>query len=342
MSDPDLVENIVKALDVKTGSTERRPVHTIGIGATGYFEPSPVAAKYCIAEHFDTDRTDVAVRFSNGSGSVDEHDGWNDVRGMAVRFYLQDSRPTDLVAMTLPEFFAPTPETFLKFALEARPAPCKRQSAWTKIREYLKLQLPMPDPYENQEERPDEGAIGFANDHLWAQPAVLNASAIGAPVSYVRAAYHAVHTFIVEGKDHIKRPVRFTWQPIEGVLNTVRTHSPDDDYLKGDLRRRVSKGPQRFSLMMMLGEIGDKFDDPTQAWPPHRIRINMGTLRIDDVPEDQQKHCEKLSFNPWLMTRGIDPSGDPILRIRKDVYQYSSERRHAIPCPFAGHGRDDK
>lgn len=342
MSDPDLVADIVKALDIDTGSTERRPVHTIGIGATGYFKPSAVAPKYCIAEHFNTDRTNVAVRFSNGSGSIEEHDGWNDVRGMAVRFYLQKNPPTDLVAMTLPEFFAPTPKDFLQFARAARPARCERQSAWTKIKEYLKLQLPMPDPYEGQTERPDEGAIGFANDHLWAQPAVLNASAIGAPVSYVRAAYHAVHTFIVKGGDGNKRPVRFTWQPIKGVLNTVRTHSPDDDYLKDDLRKRISKAPQRFSLMMMIGEIGDKFDDPTLAWPPHRTRINMGTLRIDDVPEDQEKHSEKLSFNPWLTTKGIDPSGDPILKIRKDVYEYSSKRRHAIPCPFGDHGRDDK
>ena len=34
---------------------------------------------------------------------------------MATRFHLADGAATDLIAMTLPEFFTPTLETFLPF-----------------------------------------------------------------------------------------------------------------------------------------------------------------------------------------------------------------------------------
>jgi catalase len=68
MDDRELVEDIVEALDISGGSTKRRPVHTIGIGAKGFFEPSPIAHDYCIAEHFQpsAEKVPVDVRFSNG------------------------------------------------------------------------------------------------------------------------------------------------------------------------------------------------------------------------------------------------------------------------------------
>ncbi len=340
MSDPKLVEDIVHALDVKGGSPKRRPVHTVGIGATGYFKASAIAQEFCTAEHFkkQAETVPVAVRFSNGMGVVEEHDGWSDVRGMAVRFDLGEGQSTDLIAMTLPVFFAPDPETFLEFALHARPAPCEVASPWSKIKSYLKLQLPMPDPYPGQDERPNEGATAFADKHAWAQPAVLQASVIGAPVSYVRATYHAVHTFIVTAPDGTDRYVRFHWAPIAGVLRTDPEEPPKDQYLKKDLKDRLSKGIERFSLMMTIGETGDDFADSTKQWPPHRKRVMMGTLTLDNVPEDQEAHNEKLSFNPMHLTDGIRPSEDAVLKIRKDVYEFSSNRRGGIPCPFSGAG----
>ena len=338
---PKLVQDIVEALDIPGGNTRRRPVHTVGIGATGYFKPSPVAHDFCVAEHFqpkpETQSVPVDVRFSNGMGVEAEHDGWSDVRGMAVRFHLTNGRSTDLVSMTLPVFFAPTPETFLDFARHARPKPCHRETPWQKIKDYLRLELPMPDPYPGQKDRPNEVATAFANEHVWAQPAVIDASSIGAPVSYVRATYHAVHTFVVTGQDKQKRWVRFTWAPIAGVLNTDTRNPPEDKYLQKDLRKRLAKDrTERFSLIMQIGEAGDDFDNSTRQWPPHRKRVMMGTLTLEHVPDDQEAHSEKLSFNPWHLTPGIDPSGDPVLRIRKDVYAYSSNRRGGIPCPFSG------
>ena len=112
MDSPDIAEELVKALRRPDGRLDLRPVHAIGIGATGYFEASDVARDYCIAEHFQGGRIPTTVRFSNGSGCAVVHDGWSDVRGMATRFHLANGGETDLIAMTLPEFFTPTPEFF--------------------------------------------------------------------------------------------------------------------------------------------------------------------------------------------------------------------------------------
>ncbi|NNC35976.1 MAG: catalase, partial [Hyphomonadaceae bacterium] len=143
----------------------------------------------------------------------------------------------------------------------------------------------------------------------------------------------------VTAPDNVRRWVRFTWQPIEGVLNTDPAKTPVDDYLDAELRDRLSgQGTARFSLMMTIGENGDDMDDPTRPWPLHRMRVAMGILTIDTVldAEQQRENIEKMSYNPWLLTKGIEASEDPVLRIRKQAYEISSKERGANACPFSG------
>ncbi|MEM6889858.1 MAG: catalase [Pseudomonadota bacterium] len=332
---PGIAEKLVEVLQRPDGDTALRPVHTIGISATGYFKPSPIARNFCVAQHFRDQRTDVIVRFSNGSGAAQVRDGWSDVRGLAVRFHLKGGGDTDLIAMTLPEFFSPTPEDFLDFALAAKPKLYKGEKPWQKIFNLLHLILPKRDPYPGETISPDEGAIKFADNNPHAQLAVLQAAEIGAPVSYVRAAYHAVHTFIVTDPDGARRCVRFSWQPIAGVLKTDPHLPPEDNFLRQELKDRLALEPARFSLMMTIGEVGDNFNDSSRPWPPHRKRIMMGTLTLNAVPEDQIEHSEKLSFNPGLLTEGIEASDDPVLQIRIDSYRVSSAWRGGTPCPFS-------
>ena len=254
---------------------------------------------------------------------------------MATRFHLAGGAATDLIAMTLAEFFTPTPETFLNFAVASKPAPYLRESPWRKILDMLMLKLPLRNPYPGETISPDAGAIRFADQNKFAQLAVFEAASIGAPVSYARASYHAVHSFIVTAPDGTRRWVRFTWQPVAGVLNTDPKPTPVDSYLQKELHDRLNAGPARFSLMMSIGENGDDFNDPSRPWPSHRLQVMMGTLTLDAVPEDQKAHCERLSFNPWLLTKGIEPSDDPVLQVRKKAYEISSSNRHALPCPFS-------
>ncbi|SDS98179.1 catalase [Bradyrhizobium canariense] len=338
MDDIPVAQRLVDAVisDFPDHAAGTRPVHTIGIGVDGYFVASDVARTYCIAEHFQGQQVDASVRFSNGSGSPVQHDGWNDVRGMATKFHLKDGAATDLIAMTLGEFFSRTVDDFFAFTTAARQTPVKRESPWQKFLDMLQLKQPLPDPYRRQTESGDAGTLAYANGHRFAQLGVFQAGMIGAPVSYARATYHAVHTFVVTGPDGIRRNVRFSWQPVAGVCTTDPTAAPVDKYLHQELRDRLEQWPARFMLMMTIGEAGDAIDDPTQPWPAKRLRVVMGTLTLTKVADDQAAAAEHISFNPCRLGPGIEPSGDPILHARRDAYQESCQRRGGNSCPLSG------
>jgi catalase len=345
MDEPSLAERLVDAVisDFPDHRPGTRPVHTIGIGVEGDFTASDVARNYCIAEHFSGETVKVSVRFSNGSGSPTEHDGWNDVRGMATRFHLNSGAATDLIAMTLGEFFSRTVDDFFAFTTAARQTPVQKESPWRKILDMLQFKPSTSDPYPGETRNGDAGTLGYANRHRFAQLGVFQAGMIGAPVSYARATYHAVHTFVVTDPDGIRRNVRFSWQPVAGVRTYARTDPlQPDQYLHQELKDRLDQWPARFMLMRTIGDAGDAIDDPTQPWPAKRLRVVMGTLTLKEVPKDQADAAEKISFNPCRFVPGIEASGDPILHARRDAYEESRRRRGGTPCPFHGGPSDAK
>jgi catalase len=336
MNNPSVAKQLVDAVisDFPDHAAGTRPVHTIGIGVDGYFEASDVARNYCIAEHFGGSRVPVLVRFSNGSGSPVQHDGRSDARGMATRFFLKEGAATDLIAMTLGEFFVPTVDDFLAFCKAAQPKPVRRESAWQKVLDMLQLKPPLADPFPGQTTGGDAGTLDYANHHRFAQLGVFQAGLIGAPVSYARATYHAVHTFVVVDPDGIRRHVRFSWQPVAGVRNTDPAAPPVDKYLQAELTERLKQLPDRFMLMMTIGEAGDAVNDPTRPWPDKRVRVVMGTLTLTNVATDQKARCEQVGFNPCRLHTGIELSDDPILRARREAYEVSRKSRGATACPF--------
>jgi catalase len=333
MVDASVAKQLVEAIiaNLPAPVPGRRPVHTIGVGVKGEFVASEVAGSYCIAEHFKGATIPVSVRFSNGLGGPTQHDGWSDVRGMATRFHLPDGTASDLIATTLGEFFVRNVADFFEFSEVAKLAPYRRQSPWQKLLDLLQLKVPLRNPYPNETENVNAGALRYANGHRFAQLGVVQAAVIGAPVSYARASYHAVHTFIVTAPDEVRRPVRFSWQPVAGVRNTDEA-VPRDHYLREELESRLRRWPARFLLMMTIGEASDALDDPTQPWPVQRSRVVMGTLTLIKVAEDQAADGERISFNPCRLAPGIEVSKDPILAARKDAYEVSREMRGG--CPF--------
>ena len=317
-----------------------RPVHTYGLGLTGHFVAADVAPRYCRAEHLSGRRIPVTVRFSSGSGGADRHDERPDVRGMATRFHLADDAATDLIAMTLGVFFVRTPEQFLQFTASGIPQKDKPEGWFAKLRDVLRLRLPgQLDPKFGEKESGTKGLATYAGSHSFARAGVVGAGLAGVPASWARAKYHAVHTFVIENDEGARRWVRFAWQPVAGVypLDQFSIQPEGElatDFLADEMRSRLTRQPVRFVLKMTIADPGDAVDDPTIPWPVTRKAVMMGMLVLTDIADDQSADCERMSFNPMRMTPGIEPSDDPILRARKEAYEWSASERDALPCPF--------
>lgn len=318
-------------------AADTRWAHTHGLGVTGHFVASEVARTFCIAEHFQGHSVAVTARFSNGSSDFVRHDERPDTRGLAVKFHCADGADHDLLSMTLNVFGARTREDFLGVADAFVPKPVQPESWFRRhILDPLMLRNPLPTLPVGVTVSGGPGLAQYAGSHAFARAFTIEAGLSQVPVSWGRTAYHAVHTFVAVGPDGERRPVRFTWQPVDGVFPVPpdQLAAKTTDFLTAEMRARLARSALQFTLKMMIGDPGDDLDDPSKSWPVTRQTVNMGTLFIDEIAQEEEVDVERLSFNPMRLPPGIEPSGDEILRARGDIYVLGSKERGAIACPM--------
>jgi catalase len=319
----ELIDGILR--DFPGHQAGSRPIHAPGVCVTGRFRGDPVAPRYCIAEHLAGQWVPVTVRFSDGTGLPAVPAGDKPVRGMAVKFHLDDVRETDLVAMSIPVFFTRTVEAFKEFTAAACPAPIPRSPLWRRLADQLTLATVAPPPPQDRTESAEAGIFAFANAHPEAGPAVLAAGTQIAPASYTTLAYYAVHAFRLIAADGSPCWARLDWEPVAGIV----TGTPGAD-LRPALDDALSSGRAQFVLRAQIADVDDDPADPTRPWPPHRRRVVLGQLWLDRRVTDQGTGCEQLSFNPARLVPGIEGHpDDPIFQVRGEVYARSHERRIA-------------
>lgn len=339
MTSPISAEQMLTAFkaDVSDHPNGMRWAHTHGVGIVGQFVASAVARDYCIADHWQGHPTPVTVRLSNGSSEAQRHDEYPDTRGMAVKFHHRDGTESDLLAMTLPVFGAKTREEFLEVSQAFVPRPVTPTSWFrAKILDPLLLQQAPPALPPGVTLSGGPGLAVYAGSHQFARAFVLDAGQSQVPVSWARTAYHAVHTFVIVGPDGLRRFVRFSWQPVDGVFPVPPNDMADlaPDFLTTEMRARLAHAPARFTLRMTIGEVGDAVDDPTQEWPVTRRSVQVGMLYLERMASERGIDVESLSYNPMRLPAGIEPSADAILHARGEIYQLGCRERGGQGCPF--------
>ena len=319
-----------------------RWAHTHGLGVVGHFVASDVARDFCIAAHFQGSAVPVTARFSNGSSDPARHDERPDTRGLAVKFHYANDTDHDLLSMTMNVFGARTREDFLGVSKAFVPKPVQPESWFRRtILDPLMLRNPLPPMPAGVTISGGPGLAQYAGSHDFARAFTIEGGLLQVPVSWARTAYHAVHTFMAVGPDDVRRPVRFSWQPVDGVFPVPADELPakSTTFLTAEMQTRLAQAAAQFTLKMMIGDAGDALDDPSMTWPVTRQTVNMGTLHIEQLAQERDVDVERLSFNPMRLPPGIEASSDQILRARGEIYQLGCKERSGIGCPLhAGSG----
>ena len=300
-----VIRRIVDAMRALAGPHPGfRPVHAKGLVCSGTLRPSAEARRITRAPHFSGPPVPAIIRFANGSGNPDVHDGTPNVRSMSVKFQLADGQNADILANSVEGFIARTPEELLEF-----------------------LQAQLPDPASG---RPDPEALPrFLAGHPAARAFVERLTKKPVPASYAQATYHAEHAFRFTGADGTSRVGRYRFVPEAGEAFLA----PDDagkrsaSFLREELDARLKRGPVTFHLRLQLAEPGDPTDDVTALWPERRTLVDLGRLDIAGLSPTSAADERRLIFDPANRPDGIDLSDDPVLRARSAAYTISYERR---------------
>jgi catalase len=147
--------------------------------------------------------------------------------------------------------------------------------------------------------------------------------------SYAGITYYGIHAFRwLDAEGHVTN-VRYVLGPAAPAakLSAKAAKQGGPDYLQHELRDRLATGPARFTLSLIIGEVGDPTDDPSAAWPASRRRVSAGQLTLEAIDGERDTGDDVLVFDPTRVVDGIECSDDPVLKFRGAAYTESVARR---------------
>ena len=100
-----------------------------------------------------------------------------------------------------------------------------------------------------------------------------------------------------------------------------------DDFLADELRKRAAGKSIAFNFNVQIAEQGDVVNDATVPLPANRKVVTAGRLVIDKVEAGVGGACDKITYNPLVLPKGVGPSADPTLIARPASYGISLSRR---------------
>jgi catalase len=280
-----------------------RKAHAKGVCATAVFEPSREAKYFKNAPLFGQDSLPAIVRFSIGSANPSADERIPGARGMGMQIKLPDGSAHTITGNSTPVFSGKDPETFLGF-----------------------LRTLVPDD-SGQVNYAQVGAYVAANPSV--QASTMWARTTPAPTSYANTPYFGLHTFFFEDPQ-TKETFKYRWQlsPTLGDigLTAEQTANMPAIFLADKIKAQVADRDMKvsFTLRATIGQEADTNVDPSDVWPADREQVTMGSVTITEVGG---LACDKLNFDPNILSSGFTPSADPVLRMRSPAYGISFGKR---------------
>lgn len=303
-----LTRELLEAFDTVNGGVHPgyRPAHAKGILLSGTFTPSSQAAGLTRAPHAVRPSTPVAVRFSDSTGlpNVADNDAEHaSPRGFALRFYLAEHSHTDIIGHSTEGFPTRTGEELaelLRAVAASGPGASK------------------PLPIEK-----------FLGSH----PAALAFVQIPKPIpsSFARDSYYGVNAFRFTNAQGTSVYGRYRILPFDGndFLDAAAAGKKDANFLFTEMEQRIARGPVRMRIQVQTAAPGDVTDDATVQWPAGRPLVDFGTFELNTLAPEGEAAQRHIIFDPIPRVDGIEPSADPLLDTRANVYLASGRRRRA-------------
>jgi catalase len=303
----EIAKEAIQALDgLSDGDHRHRPAHAKGILLVGSFSPTPDAATLSRAPHFHAPSTPVTVRFSDFAGipnPADNDPNQSSPRGCATRFHLGEHSHTDIVAHSADGFPVRTAQEFVEFLGAIRASGPDAAH---------------PNPIEQ-----------FLGSHPKALAFVQIPKPI--PTSFARESYFSVTAYKFIDAAGTVRHVRYRVLPDAGneYLSPEGAAAKGPNFLMEEVGARLANGPIKMKITVQIAADGDIVDDATEHWPAERPQVSLGVVTLTALVPNDDAEGRRIIFDPIPRVDGIEPSADPLLDTRADVYLMTGKRRRA-------------
>ena len=298
-----------------------RIVHAKGSGAYGTFTVTNDITRYSRAKVFSEvgKQTRMFQRMSTVGGEKGSADSERDPRGFALKFYTEDGN-WDMVGNNTPIFFIKDPKKFPDFIHTQKRDPHTNLKSATMVWDFLSLN---PESLHQ--------VMFLMSDR-------------GTPYGYRHMHGYGSHTYSLVNSNNERFYIKFHIRTQQGVKNLTREEAnqlrTDPDYAQRDLHTAISGGNfPRWTLNIQVMTIEQSKTHPfnpfdlTKTWSQKDYPlIEVGTIELNENPQNYFAEVEQVAFAPAHVVDGIGYSPDKMLQGR--ILAYTDAQRYRLGANY--------
>lgn len=324
---PTLIEDTQLIQKLAHFNRERIPERVAfarGAGAMGYFEVEESMKQYTKARFLQNkgERTKVFVRFSTFVLSKGSSEVVRDIRGMNIKFYTNEGN-YDLVNIHLPVFYVRDAMRLPDLLHALKPSPVTNLILPERTWQYFSL---LPETLH-------------AITYLYAK--------YGIPASYTQMEGHSVcaYKWINENNDvsYVKyhfipknKAAYLTKQEAQEIQKNTSASATNNLYAN-----IFNKNYPKWDVYVQIMDEKalDTFPfhpfDPTKVWSEEVLPLQkVGTLTLNEIPDNFYEYSEQVAFDPGSFVPGIEASESKLLQGLLFAYPDANRYRLGINYPY--------
>lgn len=141
---------------------------------------------------------------------------------------------------------------------------------------------------------------------------------------YEGSTYNSVNSFYLINAENKKTAVRWSFVP---AVNQKIVLEPKKDFFLENMQQNLKTNGVMWNMVVTLANPDDKIDNAAYAWEGDNKKIIAATLKVNSISTEEKGQCDQINFDPLVLSSGFEPSADPLLQARRDVYAKTFGKR---------------
>jgi len=141
---------------------------------------------------------------------------------------------------------------------------------------------------------------------------------------YEGSSYNSVNSFYMTNSSGKKTAARWSFIPQKPQAIVLE---PKQDFFFKNMAQNLSRGDIAWNMLVTIANDDDVIENAALPWSGEHKQLIAAKLIVQSISSELEGKCDTINYDPLILSKGFDPSADPLLQARRTSYATSFGRR---------------
>ncbi|MEM7017804.1 MAG: catalase, partial [Pseudomonadota bacterium] len=147
---------------------------------------------------------------------------------------------------------------------------------------------------------------------------------MGVLTPYEGSAFNSINSFYLVNEEKEKTAVRWSFVPVKQQAIVL---DPNQNFFYENMQHNLKRHEIVWDMVITIARDDDIIDNAAVQWQGEHTQITAAKLKVISLSSEQVGECDRINYDPLVLSPGFEPSSDPLLQARRIAYAVSFGRR---------------